>query len=1015
MRSAFLLLAPCLFFVAAVAAQPPAGFFEYFDTDDGLSHPEVTALFRDSRGFLWIGTVRGGLDRYDGHALQVYRHRDGDSLSLCHDDVRSILEDEWGFLWIGTGGGISCLNPANGKCRNFTQQNGRLAYNSENHLFQDAKGGIWTSNGGLERYDPETERFIPYPIGDTLRFGSLSAVDRKGRFWLGGWEGLKMLDPASGKIQRFLPNPGAALPELNAVSVRMDRSGNIWILTWGTGLLRFDPEASTFEKFIWQPDPKSSGYNNIAFDVAETYDAAGKHSFWVATEDGVFRFFLDPKGFPSLDLPHDFFETSPSGPMKSGQVRVLFNDGQGSLWIGGHTGLSRFNTRQDNFRTFKKTVPGTIEKVNFTRNGDALISFIGQGAPPLGVLDADFARKKPKLRLPAAMDPLRGGTSWEAVKDEESGVIYVATFDGLLAYDDKAGTTRWFSKKDGDSTSLVGRKITNLFPLGGGRLLLATWGMGMQVFDVNTGKSMKYLGKYGLLVRNIRKLSHGDIWICAEGNLMKFDTQALELVYVTPNPNLKYYDIHEDAQGRTWLATERGLFRYDLETGQITAKYGTEQGLPHQWVQGICEDRMGRLWLITEYGVCYFDPEMRRCYVMGQPDGLLFKNKGGVMAQSADGSIWLAFGDNLQVFRPELVGMPPPSRCYLTGLKINERDTVPDRPFERLAEIRLLPGQDALTFTYTAIDLESLGKTNFLYRLEGLQTDWVRAGKERTARYVNLPAGEYVFRVRPEDAGEDASRDAVLRVVVTNHVWQRTWFKNLMIVLVMASMLGMARYYYRSRLRLQQAEATRREAIESTRSQIAQDIHDDLGTDLSKISLGASVAAMMPELDPEALREKLLGIGADTQAVAQHLRDVVFITNPRFDAFSEVQAYFREKSREFLEHVGLEPHFDFPKPERDPAVPPEVKRQLFLLLREGLNNAAKHAGATELHLVFRLQSDNSYTLEIRDNGRGFDPENTGQFGNGLRGMAARAEKIGAKWQLNTAPGLGTSIRLVGSL
>lgn len=1012
MRPVFQILALCLFFTLPIAAQQSAGFFEYIGVKDGLSHSDVLSLFRDSRGFLWIGTVNGGLNRYDGHEMKVYRHRDSDSLSLCEDIVYSILEDEQGFIWVGTNGGISCLNPTSGKCRNFTKQNGHLAYNGENRLFKDAQGRLWTANGGLERYDPDAGRFIRFPSIDTLHLGGTAAADREGRFWVGGHRGLKRIDTADKEIRIFLPFRREDLREINGAKI--DRYGNIWVCTWGGGLLRFHPETGQFERFLWGPETPFTSNSNIVFDIAETFDLVGKHYFWIATEDGIYKFALGPEGFPSLDVPHDFYNNLPCG-----QVRVLYADGQGNLWAGGPGGLCRYSVRQENFRTFRKIVPGGMENINFTAAGDALVSFPGE--PPCAIFDADLRPREMKISLPPKKLFPERDISWDMVKDEESGLMYVATFEGLLAYNEKTGATRWFLKKDGDSTGLVAHKVTNILPLGGGKLLLATWGLGMQVFDANTGQNLKYLGKYALIVRRLKKLPNGEIWVCAESNLMKFDPVRQELEYVTPNPVLMYYDILIDVQGRCWLATDQGLFLFDRQTHRLLEHYGTEEGLPHKFIDRFCEDGRGRIWLFTQKGLCYFDPDMKRCTRLGLSDGILNADLGGGLVQGPDGHFWLAFGTDLQIFRPELVETPRPSQCYITGLKINEKDSILDRPFEHIAEIRLLPGQNALTFNYTAADLETFGKTSFLYRLEGLQSDWVHAGKDRTARFINLPAGEYVFRVRPEDAGDDDSTDAVLRIVVTNHFWERAWFINLAMLTGMLLALGMVTYYYRSRLRLREAEAERLKAIEATRSQIAQDIHDDLGTELSKISIGARVAAMMPELDGDALREKLQAIGADAQAVAQHLRDVVFIANPRFDAFSEVQAYFREKSREFLERVGLEPHFDFPKPEHDPPVRPEVKRQLFLLLRECLNNTARHAGATELFFRFELvpgadkPAGDSYLFDIRDNGSGFDPGDTRPFGNGLSGMSARAEKIGAQLTLDTAPGKGTSIRLTGPL
>ncbi|MFN0216135.1 MAG: two-component regulator propeller domain-containing protein [Saprospiraceae bacterium] len=1030
MKPAILVPSFLLLFAASAASQQRAVFFEHIGMESGLSYPNITAIHRDQRGFLWIGTDNGGLNRFDGCEMKVYRQRDNDSLSLCSDQVKSIVEDKEGYLWIGTNEGISRFNPANGKCENFTSGNKKLAENFNNLLFKDNQGHIWTSNNNcIERFDSLMRQFLRIPFAEYSKIEGTnrSAFDASGKLWGGGVGGLKLYDPATSTFQQFLPYSDSASlknAELNMVGVKIDRYNNIWCTSWGGGILRFHPESEQFEKL------NASLHNGpqVSFDIAETFDSDGKRQFWIATSGGIFKFPLAADDFPSLSKPYEYFNDKSGVGLENVRLVALLADSEGNLWGGSDSrGLYRYNSRQENFVAIKKVKEGPVIRISFAKNGDLLVCGNGD---PLVILDSQFGRKKIFHGFLAKMDPSLSHISWDVKKDEESRIVYSATMDGLIAYNETSNKTRWYAYNPKDSTGLLSRKVTNILPLGKGSLLLAFWGRRLQVFDAVNGKSISTLkvpGLNGMITRNLKKTADGKIWVCAQNHLFTFNPDNNQLTECTPNQDWTYWDVFWDAQGQTWLATSEGLCLFDLPSKQVLKKFGIEAGLTNKSVSRICGDSLGRLWLLTGLGLCYFDPKTRQCHTLNQADGLVFGSVPDQMGQALDGRIWLTVYDNIQFFKPELVKTPPPSRVYITGLKINEKDTLPDVPFEQIPEIRLLPGQNALTFTYTAIDLESFGKTNFLYRLDGLQTGWVKAGKNRVANFVNLPAGVYVFRVRPEDAGEDASWEATLRVIVTDYFWQRAWFKNLMIVLVLGSIFGAAVYYYRSQLRLEQAEAKRREAVEATRSQIAQDIHDDLGTDLSKISMGASVAAMMPNLDQDALRARLHAIGAEAQEVAQHLRDVIFITNPRFDAFSEVQGYYREKGREFLESVGLEPHFDFPKPKHNPSVPPEVKRNLYLLLRECLNNIAKHAHATEVFVSFRLHegdastdpskltADTPYSLEIRDNGRGFDLENTRHYSNGLKGMTRRAEKIGAKLEINSVVGQGTTILLRGSL
>lgn len=1001
-----------------LAAQKQTAYFEHIGMETGLTNLSILSLCRDSRGFLWIGTDGGGLNRYDGHAMEVYRHSEKDSLSVCDDHINNILEDREGHIWIGTNGGVSRLNPANGKCEHFTPKNGRLRGGYGSLLFRNKKGQIWVGNhGSLSWFDSLNRRFVAHPAIDSTEVLNYASFDTGGRLWAGTLNGIRMIEPGADTalhITTLLNGTSGKPKDLGSTGVHIDASNNIWVTTWGNGLLRLNPESFHFEQFIWVPKPKFPGMANVPAAVAETFDSKGNRTLWIAADHGLFKFPLPAQAFPDLRLPHEHFDDQLETGLPLDRITALLADSGRNIWTGTSTnGLYRYNTRQENFQTLKNTKNGGISQISFAWDGTVIVTGMDD---PLALFDQQLRRKKVFHRFSPQMDISEGRVSWEAAKDEESGILYVGTFDGLVAYDEKTNRTRVFRYNPEDSTGLLWRKIINVFPVGNNRLLLGFWKRHLQLFDARVGKSIKVFSKQNIIIRRIKKTTDGQIWICTESGLLRYDPVGVEMDTVIPPSGRRLWDIHRDTRSRYWLGTDKGLWLFDARSGHITAKYGVEQGLPGNDIYAICEDKLGRLWLMTELGLCFFDPETHRSYTIGQSEGLLFGNNAYVMNQSPDGRIWLAWQNQIQRFWPELVETPKPSRIYITGLKINEKDTLPDIPFEQIPEIRLRPGQNALTFSYTAIDLESFRKTNFLYRLEGLQNDWVRAGKNRTAAFVNLPAGVYTFRVRPEDAGDSAAFDAVLRVRVTDFFWQRAWFRALVLVLLSAFTVFAYNRWTNQRLRLRLADLERERALENLRLDIAQDIHDEVGSALTKISLSAQFAAMLPELTAPDFREKLRQIGAEARNVALQLGEIVFAINPRYDRFGEVQAYFREKGREFLEEAQISSRFDLPPAPGNPAVPPHVKRQLYMLYRECLNNIVKHAGAQSVGITFRLdENERNYLLEIRDDGKGFDPENTRRFGSGLKGMHTRAEKIGAVLEIETAPGKGTLVRVRGEL
>jgi signal transduction histidine kinase len=199
------------------------------------------------------------------------------------------------------------------------------------------------------------------------------------------------------------------------------------------------------------------------------------------------------------------------------------------------------------------------------------------------------------------------------------------------------------------------------------------------------------------------------------------------------------------------------------------------------------------------------------------------------------------------------------------------------------------------------------------------------------------------------------------------------------------------------------------------RSQISQDIHDEVGAGLTKISLAAQITARMPEAGENGFRERIENIGKEAQIVGNQLRDIVFATNPDFDQFEDMQAYFRENANDFWANSPINTFFDFPATGHNPIVSPDIKRQLLLIFKEGQNNVAKYANAQNVHLTFKLTAPDAYFMEIKDDGIGFDTAQVNGFSKGLTGMHNRAAAIGAVLQVNSTIGKGTSVQIGGKL
>jgi signal transduction histidine kinase len=223
-------------------------------------------------------------------------------------------------------------------------------------------------------------------------------------------------------------------------------------------------------------------------------------------------------------------------------------------------------------------------------------------------------------------------------------------------------------------------------------------------------------------------------------------------------------------------------------------------------------------------------------------------------------------------------------------------------------------------------------------------------------------------------------------------------------------------------------ELEKARTLEQTRSQIAHDIHDEIGSRLTKISLSAHLASLSPDTTVREMKVKFDNLSEDARQTIDHLREIIFSINPEYDDFSEMQIYFREIAQYFWHNTAIKLNFDFggetiyldTKIDKvavnlHKQVSPNTKRQLLFIFKEAQNNIAKHAQATEVWLTLKVINETNYQLEVKDNGNGAVPEKLKSSSQGLIGMRKRADSISASFLCLANPNQGTLIRVEGSL
>jgi signal transduction histidine kinase len=529
----------------------------------------------------------------------------------------------------------------------------------------------------------------------------------------------------------------------------------------------------------------------------------------------------------------------------------------------------------------------------------------------------------------------------------------------------------------------------------------------------------------GVSRRSVRSLAEGlagAVWVgTANGELFRVASNTAAMFH--PNDNQGSSSVWSLlADGDTiWAGTFRGgLLRF--RDGQFT-RFGKKDGLPDEVICQILDDSQGNLWLGSHQGVfrvakSALENAVREpgrlvpCVGYGRSDGLpSLECSGGYQPsgwRDAAGRLWYATAKGATWVQPEEIRPNPnPPLIAIEEILVDGRQQ--SQALNSAAALEIPPGKHQLEFRYTGLSFAAPERVQFRYRLDPLDTDWVPAGTRRFAQYNFLPPGAYRFRVLACNSdGVWNETDSAVAVTILPHFYEIWWFRALAGLLVLAGVAAVVRQVATRRLHLKMEQLERRQAIERERGRIAKDIHDDLGASLNLIAVLGDLA----KDDKAAERvEKMSSIAR--QAVTS-LDEIVWAVNPRNDTLSHLVDYICQYANDYLRDAGMRCLLDVPEQTPAREVPANVRHNLFLAVKEALQNIVKHSRASRVELRLRLDAD-TLRLEIADNGRGFDRPPSDDRADGLNNMRQRLAEIGGECRVQSVVGAGTTVSIVLAL
>jgi signal transduction histidine kinase len=483
----------------------------------------------------------------------------------------------------------------------------------------------------------------------------------------------------------------------------------------------------------------------------------------------------------------------------------------------------------------------------------------------------------------------------------------------------------------------------------------------------------------------------------------------------------------------------RGLGR--LKDGRFTS-FRREHGLHDDYVSQILTDGRGRLWLAGNQGISSVrikDLDERAAGRDNPIQALVYKQKDGLLGLQAsfdtspnafrdkDGALFFAMQSGVATLYPDAIADDPlPPKVVLDRVLANGKvvalygaigEALPGTNAASLfelgqagADLHLPSGRRQVEFRFTAPAFTMPESIRFKYQLQGLDKEWIEAGARRSALYSQLAPGHYTFQVIACNRdGVWNEQGASLDVTVPPFWWETAWFRMLAALLLLGSVGGIARYWEYRKMRLKVERAEHKGAVERERARIARDLHDEIGAKLTRLSLLGAMADEDAEEEKWGCSRKAIQEMTGTAREAHRAFDeIVWSVNPRNDTVRSLSHYICKHAGEFFSGTAVTCRCRLPEAMSDQSLLPQHRYQLFLAVKEGLNNILKHACATQVEVAVTLPPG-GMCVELADNGRGFDTELADRQGNGLRNMVERMKMAGGSLSLTSRPTQGTRL------
>jgi ligand-binding sensor domain-containing protein len=956
-----------------------AQYVQHFGEREGLSSRMVQHALRTSDGYLWVATYNG-LNRFNGYEFLHFNKTN--THKLTSNFITCILEDTNKVLWVATDNGINLLDLKSHQIVQVFQQGktqGHLSSNYVLQIFQSSDKTIWIStvNGMLHQYlgAGKFKQFKnPYATDGTFGY-RLKITEYKNNIWLKTMDrGLFRLDKVQGRVvSNYLSNQKSndesgigVIPKYGLVAMFND------------GVKVYDDFADDFKPLLLP------GIQEVFSMVADEMN-----NIWVTAVQRK-RLFKVTDG-KAVEVTSQLFDFSENVHISSICVGKS-ND----LWICTNNGLFKLINEQSLFSYLltKSQVKEKLYSPSFrgmlqTPNGDVFIGGYG------GLFKLSNSRIKKLLNSKIPWSP-------SILMDCDNDFIWMISEGfGLLKVNKKNGQIVKHQRDRSRYNYLISgvQEQNGIFLLGGYDELVWYNSLTNQYSDYN----LYFKGQHYLRpnVRYIFKSSLNELWVCTNHGVFVLDNNRKIKARYAEDEKSPYqikvnqvYHISEDLQHRLWLSTNGGGVICLNNKGKIIRKITSDDGLADNRVAFSICDSSNRLWIGTFNGLTSID-QNNQTVNYHQEHGISSNEfNAASLLYRKDGTIMMGTINGINLVEKKWI--KPLSLVSGNEIVISSVEILDDKN-----EIKQVYDEDAISkgvqlkqkTSYLAIsffntDFRHADKNIFFYKLQGLNNNWIPLGDKNYIRFATLTAGDYTLHIKGISAGNTKEAKGASFKIKVEEVFYRTWWFILIGVFFLALML-----FFMVNLRVQKIKE-----VLLVRSKISNDLHDDVGSVLTRVAMQAEL--LQEEVGKEQ-QATLNNIIKTCRTAMSNMRDVIWSSDVRYNNIGNLFDKITEMVQQTMEQSNIAYKLNYDEEVKRMKISPDNKQEIFFIMKEAFHNIVKHCKGDVVELnVYRVKDQ--LVFSVYNNGTVAQKQL--QTSSGLNNMYMRATRIKANFTIDVTDG-----------